>query len=209
MVWTGLDGSGDTALVPRRPVSRLSCAAASDSHDPALDAPIYRWVDRNGAVIESTAPSFELTLGEAGSSLTRIEGEATFTRFALPTVFQYPRDFPTTIATDDGGALSTDFVQTQAGGVTVLVDFDTDWPEFRIDNGDVYFQPVGDLIGIPLLEPSGTVIVASGGWFARRSLDGIATPGWPGTTGIDGGTGTVTAPGPERVHHRAATVLGG
>ncbi len=131
------------------PASPSFRAAASDVPRPAPDAPIYRWVDRNGDAIESTAPSFDLTLGDAGSSLTRIDGEATFTRFTLPTVFQNPRDFPTTIATDDGGALSTDFVQTRSGGVTVLVDFDTDWPEFGIDNGDVYYQPIGDTLGIP------------------------------------------------------------
>lgn len=195
VVWTGVDGTGDSTLVPRRAGLTVVPCCGDRLPRPARDAPIYSWADRNGDAIESTAPSFDLTLGDAGSSLTRIDGEATFTRFTLPTVFQNPRDFPTTVATDDGGALSSDFVQTRAGGVTVLVDFDTDWPEFGIDNGDVYYRRIGDSIGVALLEPSGTVVVGTGDGFVRRSIDEIATPGWPGTARVDADSGVVTAPG--------------
>ncbi|MGA9276976.1 hypothetical protein [Ilumatobacter sp.] len=188
--WTGLDGSGDSTLVPRRAgLTVVNCCGELGTR-PEPDAVIYRWVDRDGDTVESNAPSFDLNLGREGNSLTRIDGESTFTRFALPTVFQYPRDFPPTVATTDGGALSRDFVQTASGGVQVIVEFGPDWP----DNGDVYFQPIGDAASIQLLEPTGTVIVADGDTFVRRELDEVATPGWPGRFETDR-DGATSAPG--------------
>jgi hypothetical protein len=191
--WTGLDGSGDSTLISRRAGLTVVPCCGPRVTRPAPDSAIYRWVDSDGEVIESTAPSFDLTLGDAGSSLTRIDGAGTFTRFTLPTVFQYPRDFPTTIATDDGGALALDYLQP--GGPTVLVDFNTDWPESGIDNGDVYYFEETAHFGSILLEPSGTVVVADGDSFVRRSLGEVATPGWSGIAVTDFETATVTAPG--------------
>ena len=194
VVWTGVDGSGDSTLVSRRTGLTVVPCCGDRVSRPAPDAPIYPWTDRNGAVTASTAPSFDLTLGDAGSSLTRIDGEATFTRFTLPTVFQDPRDFPTTVATDDGGALALDLVMPS--GPSVIVDFNTDWPEFGIDNGDVhYVEDALGAFGSILLEPAGTVVVVEDDRFVRRTLDEVGTRGWPRLASTDVETGVVTAPG--------------
>ena len=202
MRWKDLDGSGDSSLIPRKTgLTVIACCGLKETR-PTPDATIYRWVDRSGEVIESTAPSFDLNLGEAGNSLTRIDtgagGEPVFTRFTLPAVYQYPRDFPRVVATDDGGALAYDFVQSRFGGVEVLVDFDTDWPGAGVDNGDIYYRELGDSFPTTFLEPSGTVIVAegaNGGRFVRRTLDEIATRGWPGLIRVDVDSGSAAAPG--------------
>lgn len=194
MSWTDLDGTGDSTLIPRRAgLTYVGCCGARVAR-PSPDAPIYRWVDRNGDVTESTAPSFDLTLGDAGASVTRIDGEDTFTRFALPAAFQTPRDFPTIVATDDGGALAIDFLEIGVG-YNVFVDFNTDWPEFAVDNSDVYYQRVGDTIGVSLLERSGTVVVVADGQFVRRELGEIASAGWPGSAIVEAQTSVLTADG--------------
>ncbi|WP_040492347.1 hypothetical protein [Ilumatobacter nonamiensis] len=190
MSWTGLDGTGDSTLIPRRAgLTVVPCCGPRETR-PSLDAPIYRWVDRSGGVIESEAPSFDLNLGDEGNSLTRIDGESTFTRFALPTVFQYPRDFPQIVATDDGGALATDVAQLRSGAARVFVKFGPDWP----DNGNVYFQAIDGPSTVSLLEPSGTIVVADGDSFVRRTLDEIATAGWSGKIETDR-DGAILAPG--------------
>ncbi|MGB3736260.1 MAG: hypothetical protein WA964_14975 [Ilumatobacter sp.] len=202
MRWTGLSTSGDNTLIPRKAgLTSVGCCGPKETR-PTPDATIYRWVDRNGEPVESTAPSFDLNLGDAGNSVTRIEtapdGSPSFTPFTLPLAFQYPRDFPWITATDDGGALAFDQVAARSGSVYVLVDFDTDWPGANVDNGDIYYQPEPEFSGIPLLEPSGTVIVLEGagsGQFVRRSLDEVATRGWPGRVEIDLDTGSAAAPG--------------
>jgi hypothetical protein len=194
MSWAGLDGTGDSTLIPRRAgLTSVGCCGARVAR-PAPDAPIYRWVDRNGDVVESTAPSFDLTLGDAGASVTRIDGVDAFTRFALPTAFQTPRDFPTIVATDDGGALALDFLQI-GNGYNVFVDFNTDWPEFAVDNGDVYFRRVGEERSVSLLERSGTVVVVADGQFVRRELGQVASAGWPGVAVVDPQTGVLIADG--------------
>lgn len=197
MRWTGLDGTGDSTLIPRKAGLTFvgCCGALSPRPDP--DATIYRWVDRNGTTIESTAPSFDLTLGDAGSSLTRIDtdpaGDPVFTRFSLPTVLQYPRDFPIVVPTDDGGALASDF--DQFSGMVVLVDFDIDWPAYGIDNADVYYLSPDVVVGSPVLEPTGTVIVRTDDGFVRRDLDEVAARGWPGEHRLSDDFSTITADG--------------
>ncbi|MEP1125902.1 MAG: hypothetical protein ABJH68_18635 [Ilumatobacter sp.] len=202
MRWTGLDGSGDSRLVPRKSgLTNVNCCGGEGTR-PAPDATIYRWVDRNGEVAESTHPSFDLNLGDAGNSLTRIDtaadGSAVFTRFTLPAVYASPRDFPSVVATDDGGALAYDYVQLSSGGFEVIVDFDTDWPSANVDNGDVYYRELSDSFLSLLLEPSGTVVVPSGpngGEFVRRELDEVATRGWPGEIDVDLESASASAPG--------------
>ena len=202
MRWTGLATSGDSSLIPRKAgLTSVACCGPKETR-PSPDATIYRWVDRNGVTIESTAPSFDLNLGNAGNSLTRIDtqpdGSASFTRFTLPLAYQYPRDFPWITATDDGGALAYDQVPARSESVYVFVRFDADWPEGSFENGDVYYQQYPEFFRLPLLEPSGTVVVFDGGndgQYVRHTLDEVATRGWPGRREIDLDTYVVTAPG--------------
>lgn len=182
MRWTGVSGNGDQTLIARKTgLTSVGCCGPRVAR-PAPDDTIYRWVDRNGEVIESIAPSFDLNLGDAGNSLTRIDtgadGEPAFTPFTLPTAFEYPRDFPRVVPADDGGALAADVVQ-RGGQYQVFVDFDTDWPANRVDNSDVFYATTDGSSG--MLEPAGTVLVVDGDGFVRRSLDQVATRGWPGS----------------------------
>lgn len=184
MRWTGLSANGDQTLVPRKTgLTSVGCCGPRVTR-PDPDDLIYRWVDRNGEVIESVAPSFDLNLGDAGNSLTRIDtasdGSPVFTRFTLPTALQYPRDFPRVVPTDDGGALAHDVVQTTTGGVDVLVDFNTTWPANGVSGGDVYYLGAGADFGVPVLEAAGTVLVGDDDGFVRRDLDEIASRSWPG-----------------------------
>ena len=182
MRWVNVDGTGDSTLIPRKSGLTVVPCCGGDGTRPSSDATIYRWVDRNGETTESTAPSFDLTLGDNGNSLTRIDtaddGSAVFTRFTLPTAFRFPRDFPTVVATDDGGAVAVDYVPNQSGGGFAIVDFDTDWPVNRVDNGDVYYVAQDSPLGV--LEASGTMLVGSGGGFVRRELGDVASRSWPG-----------------------------
>ena len=231
MRWTGLSVSGDSTLIPRKAgLTSVGCCGPKETR-PTPDATIYRWVDRNGAAIESTAPSFDLNLGNAGNSLTRIDtaadGSPSFINFTLPLAYQYPRDFPRVAATDDGGALAYDYVQMQSAEYEVFVDFDTDWTAANVDNGDVYFRMPPEVSHRPLLEPSGTVIVPAGpsnsDQFVRRSLGQVATRGWSGRTETDVDTFSIAAPGlndyiaaeqpfwagdPELLAHQLAPTLG-
>lgn len=188
MRWTGLDGSGDSTLIPRKTgLTTVGCCGPAVTR-PSPDATIYRWVDRNGVTIESDRPSFDLNLGDAGNSLTRIDtladGSATFTPFSLPTIFQYPRDFPYVVPTDDAGAVAFDFAQWSEL-VEVLVDFDVDWPENGIDNSDVYYRRPGDYLASVLIEPGGTVVAGFEDRFERLTLDQAGERGWGGTIDID------------------------
>lgn len=202
MEWTGRGRSGDSSLIARKSGLTVVPCCGGDGTRPTPDATIYRWVDRGGGTIESTAPSFDLNLGRDANSLTRIDtaddGSPIFTPLPLPTAYANPRDFPQVVATDDGGALAYDFVQTRSGGVEVFVDFGTDWPRTNVENGSVYYRQIGDSVGVGLLEPSGTVIVAEGqniGQWVRRNLDEIAIQGWPDRTEGEVGSDAVTAPG--------------
>jgi hypothetical protein len=200
MRYTGLDGSGDSSLIPQKAgLMAVPCCGRREPR-PAPDAPLFHYVDGGGARIESDAPRFRLDLGEIGNNLVRINADGSQTFFNLPTVFGSPRDMPQLVATDDGGALGIDYVQLQSGGYSMIVRFRTDWPEFGIDNSDVYIldsEVDGNAaFGPALLERTGTVVIADGrGGFVRRTLDEIGTPGWPGVAEIAPTTGGVDAPG--------------
>jgi len=192
--YTGLDGSGDSALVPTAEGLAVvgCCGSAVPRPDP--EATVYPFVDRAGVAIRSGAPVFRLTLGDAGSSLTRTDGDGNGRSFALPTVFQNPRDFPQVTATTDGGALAADFVQLDIG-FRAVVRFGTDWPEIDIDNADVFVLDDEYVFASLLLEPSGTVVIDEGDRFMRYPLEAIGTAGWPGKTATDFSTWTLSAPG--------------
>jgi hypothetical protein len=193
--YTGLDGSGDSALVPQKAgLMSVGCCGSLEPR-PAPDDPLYHYVDANGSRLVSSAPTFRLDLGEVGNTLARINEDGTSTFFNLPTVFAAPRDFPRFVATDDGGALGFDYVQYQSGGYPIIVRFQTDWPEFRIDNSDVFLLGLTEDVSV-FLERTGTVVVDDGaGRFVRRTLDEIGTSGWPGTVEVNTTTGIVEAPG--------------
>ncbi len=190
MRYTGLDGTGDSSLVAQRAgLVSVGCCSGSGPR-PRPDAAVYPFVDADGTPIESAAPTFRLDVGEAGNDLVRIDAAGAETLFNLPTVFQYPRDILILAATDDGGALGSDYIQLSSGAYSVVVRFRTDWPEGQIDNADVYLLDVnadGTTAFDPvLLERSGTVVVRDdAGRFVRRTLDEIGTPGWPGQFEVD------------------------
>jgi hypothetical protein len=198
--YTGLDGSGDSSLVAQRAgLMSVGCCGQAVPR-PSPGSPLYPYVDSSGARIESDEPAFRLDLGEAGNNLARVAADGTETLFNLPTVFQYPRDIPRLVATDDGGALGSDFVQLTSGGYYFIVRFRTTWPDEGLDNADVYLldSEVGGAAasGPVLLEKAGTVIVRDdAGGFLRAALDDIGTAGWPGRLDIDIESGPVEAPG--------------
>jgi hypothetical protein len=192
--WTGLDGSGDSSIVPRRTgLAVVNCCGLKELR-PAPDAVLYPFVDSTGAPIQSAAPTFEVSLGDTGNTLQRIDGDGTTTAYPLPTVFQYPRDFPVAVGTDDGGALAFDYVDGFGVGVEVFVRFRPTWNTDGFKNSDVYFSDQFGP-GDTLLETTGTVVVASGDTFVRRNLDEIATPGWDGDIIYDLVGGALSTPG--------------
>jgi hypothetical protein len=192
---TGLDGSGDSTLVARADgLAVVGCCGPAESR-PSPDAVVYPFVDSNGTPVGSTAPTLRLDLGEAGNTLVRVDGDRE-RQFALPTASLYPRDVPVMVAADDGGVVAWDYVETFSGGKLVFVRFGVDWPDFAIDNADVYVAGVEPLAsGEILLERSGTVIVATGDAFVRSTFGEIASPGWGGRADVDTTTGVVAAPG--------------
>ncbi len=188
---TGLDGSGDSRLVPATTgLVVVGCCGPAEPR-PAPDAALYPFVDRNGAPIGSTAPTFRLDLGDAGNNLVRVDGNGDSTSFRLPVVLRYPRDMPTLVATDDGGALALDYVEY--GSAMFLVRFRPDAP----DTPDVFRLDDNHGLGLLLLpEPSGTVVIVDGARFVRRTLDEVGTrTDWPGRAEVDPRTGTITVPG--------------
>lgn len=188
MVWTGLDGTGDSTLIARKAGLTVVPCCGGVGTRPAPDATVYRWVDRGGEVVESTQPSFDLNLGDMGNSLTRIDtvenGSAEFTTFSLPTAYQSPRDFPYVRPTDDGGAVAYDYVQLFRGS-GVFVDFDTDWPENGIDNSDVVYGDPDGFISPALIEHDGHLVVGADDGFERVTLDQVGARGWDGEIEID------------------------
>jgi hypothetical protein len=189
--WQGLDGSGDSDLVPTRTGLAVVGCCGPDLTRPSADATVLGYVDRNGSPIESDAPVFRLDLGDAGNELVRIDSSGDETRFRLPTVASFPRGMPWLVAAADGGAVMS--IYSMRYPESFVVDFDTDWPQYGVDPADVYLLDEG--IEIRLIEPAGTVVVADGDGFVRRSLDQVGTGGWPGQLEVDIDTGTSSAPG--------------
>jgi len=194
---TGLPVSGGTAVEPRRSglAIFLCCGNVSDGTFPRPDVRIAPWVDRDGNAVESGAPSFELAVGDAGNSLTRVDAGDDQVRqsFQLPAAVGTPQGFPDVVAADDGGALAS-YVSVALDAV-ILVDMDPDWPRNRVDNSDVYYVPISEVVGAFTLEPSGTVIASSDDGFVRRTLHAFATAGWAGSPETDVDTGSTSAPG--------------
>ncbi|MFK8022755.1 MAG: hypothetical protein AB8G26_02220 [Ilumatobacter sp.] len=193
--WAGLDGTGGSTLVPSPAgLVEVPCCGAPSGRVPSPERTVFEWVDRDGSSTESTAPSIQLRLGDAGNELTRVDGVER-TSFQLPSAFQTGRDFPDVVATDDGGALASQTVALATGTYEVLVDFDVDWPTGRADNGDVYWRRGVEDASFALLEPAGSVIAVEDGAFVRRELGEVATQGWPevGETSLD--AAATTAPG--------------
>lgn len=189
---TGLDGSGDSRLVPTATgLAVVDCCGMAVPR-PAPDATLYPFVDRNGAPTQSAAPTFRLDLGDAGNNLTRIEANGDQSSFRLPAVLRYPRDMPTVVATDDGGALASDYVEDGSGWSMFLF-------RFRPAADAAEMLRLNDKLGLGLLlllEPSGTVVIVDGAGFVRRTLDEVGTRvEWPGYVEIDPLAWVITAPG--------------
>jgi hypothetical protein len=196
-VASGLDGSGDTDFVPTpEGLAEVGCCGA-DVVRPAGDAIVHRWVDDQGSPMSSDAVYFEVWSGEA-AGLTRLDPAApeSATTFPLPAVAVGGRGMPRLAATDDGGALMQ--VYDDLSGGTYLIRFRSDWPDGRVDPGDIYLQMLRQQDGqVMLLEPTGSVVIRIGDRLVRQTLEEIGTPGWPGRTSFDtsGDEWTMTAPG--------------
>lgn len=189
--YSGLDGSGDSVLVPKpEGLTVVGCCGRLTTR-PQPDDTVFPYVDSTGATVVSSAPHFRIDFGEAGNQLVRIDEDLELA-VSLPSAFNAPRDMPTLVATDDGGALGLDYVSTAEFPVAVVVRFEPTWPEGDIDNTDVFFMPmVSGGAEVALLERTGTVIVRSGSSYVRAALADIATPGWSGRVVVDGTTGAV------------------
>lgn len=171
MRWTGLDGSGDSTLVPQ-PDSLVvvACCGYMETR-PTADSTRYPYVDRSGAVTpDSRRTTFRMDLASGAGTLVRVESGAE-TTFALPVEFQSPRDFPQLVATDDGGAIALDWIYLPDGDGMFIAHFlaATGESQARVD---VYKL---DTVQIALLEPANTVLVIDGDHFARRQIADIAT----------------------------------
>lgn len=168
--WTGLDGSGDSTLVPQVDgIVTVPCCGFIETR-PSPDAQRYPYVDGNGAAISSSAPTFRLDLAPDAGTLVRIDNGIE-TVFALPTEFQGPRDFPRVVATTEGGALALDWIDVPAGGGMFIARFLPAAGE-RAQRVDVFRLDTTD---VALLEPGGTVVVVEGDHFARRQITDIGT----------------------------------
>lgn len=179
--YLGLDGSGDTDLVPTRDgLAQVGCCGFPPLR-PEPDASTLPWVDSSGSPTTFTEPVFRLALGDGGNSLIR-DDDGVVTSFEVPTLVTSPRGMPWVVATKDGGALMSIYDGGRSNS-SWLIRFQTDWPEFRIDNSDVYLlsSDPNDRHDLALLEPSGTVILQEGDRFVRRTLEEIGTPGWTGS----------------------------
>lgn len=190
--YTGLDGSGDSELVPQADGFATVWCCGPLAARPAPDATVYPYVDSAGAPTTSTAPHFRLDLGESGNKLIRINNSFGGAVFALPSALSAPRGMPRLVATADGGALALDVLQGPAQTLTTLVRF---WPDFPND-AEVFFVSMaydGSDARVVLQERTGTVIVLSGSSYVRSTLEDVATPGWSGRVVVDDTTGTVDA----------------
>ncbi|HRB02806.1 MAG TPA: hypothetical protein PLP26_05530, partial [Ilumatobacteraceae bacterium] len=171
MRWTGLDGSGDSTLVPQKDsLVVVACCGYMETR-PTADSTRFPYVDRSGAVTpDSRRTTFRMDLASGAGTLVRVDGGAE-TTFALPVEFQSPRDFPVLVATDDGGAIALDWIYLPDGDGMFIAHFlaATGDSQARVDVYKV------DAVQIALLEPAHTVLVIDGDHFARRRIADIAT----------------------------------
>ena len=170
--WTGLDGTGDSTIVPQVDgLVVVGCCGFMESR-PAADATRYPYVDRSGGtIVASTTATFRLELTPGAGTLVRIDNGIE-TAFVLPSEFQAPRDFPEVVATDDGGGVALDWIDLADGGGLFIAHFlaATGESAARVDTYRV------DTAQIALLEPTHTVLVIDGDHFTRRRIADIATP---------------------------------
>ncbi|MEQ1702057.1 MAG: hypothetical protein ABMA25_18255 [Ilumatobacteraceae bacterium] len=167
--WTGLDGSGDSTLVPQTDgIVTVGCCGFIETR-PAADAERYAYVDSKGAPITSTAPMFRLDLAQGGGTLVRIELGSEWA-FPLPTEFQAPRDFPRVVATTDGGALALDWIDMLDGGAMYIARFFPPAAGPSQQQVKVYRL---DTFQVALMEPAGTVLVVDGDHFTRQQIKDI------------------------------------
>ncbi len=172
--WTGLDGTGDSTIVPQVDgLVVVGCCGFMEAR-PAADATRYPYVDRSGTTItSSTHATFRLDLTPGAGTLVRIDNGIE-TAFALPSEFQAPRDFPMVVATDDGGAVALDWIDLADGGGMLIAHFlaaTSDNPA-RVD---VYRVDTAQNAQIALMEPTDSVLVADGDHFTRKRVADIAT----------------------------------
>lgn len=166
--WTGLDGSGDSTLVPQVDgIVSVGCCGFLETR-PSAEAERYPYVDENGAAIASTATTFRLDLTPDGGTLVRIDNGVE-TVFALPATFQAPRDFPRVVATTDGGAMALDWIDMLDSGGMYIARF---LPATDISPQQVEVYRL-DTTQLALMEPSGTVLLATGDHFTRASIEDI------------------------------------
>lgn len=168
--WTGLDGSGDSTLVPQADgIVTVDCCGFIETR-PSADAQRYPYIDNLPDPTTSTAPMFRLDLAPGAGTLVRIDNGVE-TVFPLPSEFQAPRDFPRTVASTDGGALALDWIDMLDGGAMYIA-------RFRPATGtsaqqvDVFRL---DTFQVGLLEPSGTVLMPDGDHFTRHNIEDIGT----------------------------------
>ncbi len=170
VVEQGLDGSGDTDLVPTADGFAAVGCCGFDSPRPRADAWTIPWIDGNGDPITSNATLFEWRLGETRDVITRVDGGVR-TEFEAPLLATSPRGMPWLVATDDGGALMLDY--SQQHGVSYIARFR---PGVDVEEMQLVQLPAGLWGAVALLEAAGTVIVSDGDRFVRRTLDEIGPP---------------------------------
>jgi len=128
------------------------------------------WSTRNGAtIVGSTATTFRLDLVPDSGTLVRID-DGIETAFTLTAEFQAPRDFPTVVADDAGGALAMGWVERPEGGGMIIAHFAAETSESPA-RAIVYGIGVTQ---IELLEPTYTVLVIDGDHFTRKRIADIA-----------------------------------
>jgi hypothetical protein len=177
---SGIDGSGDTDLVPTSAgLAEVGCCGQPGEFvRPSPDSTVHPWVDAAGSPTSSARPTFEIGLRDS-AGLTRIDPPTgALTRFEMPGVAVDPRGMPPMVGTGDGGALMRMFDQLSLR--EYVVRFRTDWPANDVDAADVVLVSQDPSIEVMMLEPAGTVIVRNGARLERRTLEEIGTPGWPG-----------------------------
>lgn len=197
LVASGLDGSGDSDLVPTPAGLAVVGCCGADTVRPAPDATVYGWVGSDGSAVTSETVHFEIDRGERWT-LHRIDPgpDATDASWELPAVAVGSRGMPELVSTDDGGALL--LVSDPLTWDRYLVRLAPDAEGLPRATSMFLIDPDAMGSGPAVLEPGGTVVVVDAeGRFVRRALADAGVQGWRGSVEVDtsGQVWTATAVG--------------
>lgn len=173
-----LDRSGDIDLVatPEGLVG-VGCCGPEQTR-PEVGAPVaFPWVDRSGAEVVSPKPTVRIH-----TDTLEIERDDHRWSIGYGADDLMLRGMPPIVPTFDGGFVAA--LERTDNNVVVV----RGWPDGSTEHVVVDAYPA-------LLEPTGTVVLPDGDFFARVQLFEPRPSGWDGRLGVDLDTWQVNAPG--------------